>query len=55
MHPTGFQFLILDLNSGRALEFLILSGTRAQVLGPLNEIVSVPFETVRTFDFLNSG
>ena len=48
MHPSGFQFLILPLNSGNEFEFLITSGTRAEVFGPLKDIVSVPFPTVRT-------
>ena len=55
MHPSGFQFLILALNSGREFEFLISAGKRAHVLGPLNEIVSVPLETVWIFEHLNAG
>ena len=52
MHPSGFQFLISPLNSGNEFEFLITSGTRAQVFGPLKDIVSVPFPTVRTLNVL---
>ena len=48
MQPVGSQFFIFLLNWLRVSEFFIASGTISQVLGPLNERVSVPLNTVRT-------
>ena len=48
VHPFGFHFLILSLNSFRDLDSLITVGTSSQVLGPLYLIVSVPYLTVLT-------
>ena len=45
-HPTGFQILILDLNSESVLEFLILKGTKFHVLGPRYDRDSIPYLTV---------
>ena len=42
-HPTGFHFLIFDLNSNEELDFFILSGTLAHTLDPLKDNVSVPY------------
>ena len=47
-HPTGFHFLIFDLNSNKELEFFILSGTLVHTLDPLKDNVSVPYFTVFT-------
>ena len=55
MHPSGFHCFILALNSDRDFAFLMSSGTSYHVLGPLKLIVSVPWETVCTFEVLNSG
>ena len=41
-HPSGFQDLILALNSFKLLEFLMLSGISAHIFGPRNETVSEP-------------
>ena len=47
-HPTGFHFLIFDLNSNKELDFFILSGTLAHTLDPQKDNVSVPYFTVFT-------
>ena len=47
MQPTGSQSRILK--SERDLACFILSGTRLQILGALEDIVSVPLKTVWTF------
>ena len=39
---SGFQDLILALNSSKLFEFLMLSGISAHVFGPRNETVSEP-------------
>ena len=49
VHPAGSQFLILALNLFKDVEDFIFSGTNAQISGPLNDIVYVPFKTVWTF------
>ena len=41
-HPIGIQVFILALKITKLREYFISLGTIAQVLGPLNEIVSVP-------------
>ena len=41
---SGFQDLILALNSSKLFEFLMLSGISAHVFGPRNETV---FRTVK--------
>ena len=46
LHPTGFQTLILDLNSECVLEFLIFKGTKFHVLGPRYDRDSMPYLTV---------
>ena len=48
MHPLGFQFLILFLNSVSEFDDFIFSGTKDQILGPLKNNVSVPLNTVLT-------
>ena len=50
VHPSGNQFLIFVLNSGKFIELFMDSWRSCQVFWPLNNKVSVPNPTVLTLE-----